>query len=226
MLDVVVHVPIEEPEDRVHVDGARIEPVVEDVLGETEMLGAAEIELKPGAVERRKADQHRRQDRAEINAGDDDQRIDRQIDARGSINLRRARSRARRSFPPRVSRPAACRNSFAEEDHGVLERKDVEKERQNVRRARRDDLRIAADDHRVGVVAGMAPAPDLRLAQDHEAGDLVDRVVHPFGLEGGAVAALVPAAVGRPSRRARHRRERTEPPPSFPRTSSRARPKR
>src|ERR1700734_3203611 len=43
----------------------------------------------------------------------------------------------------------------------------------------------------------MTPAPDLRLAQDHEAGDLVDRVVHPFGLEGGAVAALVPAAVGR-----------------------------
>ena len=37
----------------------------------------------------------------------------------------------------------------------------------------------------------------VRLAHDHEAGDLIDRVVHPVRLEGGAVAAFVPAAVGR-----------------------------
>ena len=50
---------------------------------------------------------------------------------------------------------------------------------------------------RVGVVARMAPAPGRRLAQHHEGGDLVDRVVHPARLEGGAVAAFVPARVGR-----------------------------
>src|SRR6185437_16128210 len=56
---------------------------------------------------------------------------------------------------------------------------------------------VAADDDGVGVVARMAPAPDSRFAHDHETGDLVDRVVHPARLEGGAVAAFVPAAVGR-----------------------------
>jgi hypothetical protein len=42
----------------------------------------------------------------------------------------------------------------------------------------------------------MAPAPGHRIAHDHEAGDLIDRVVHPARLEGGAVAAFVPARVG------------------------------
>ncbi len=57
--------------------------------------------------------------------------------------------------------------------------------------------------------ACMAPAPDGRLAQHHEAGDVIDDVVHPGRLEGGAVAAFVPARIAAPSRRARHRRGRT-----------------
>jgi hypothetical protein len=67
---------------------------------------------------------------------------------------------------------------------------------QQIRRAHDRYLGIAADDDGVGVVAGMAPAPGHRIAHDHEAGDLVDRVVHPRRLEGGAVAAFVPARVG------------------------------
>ena len=79
----------------------------------------------------------------------------------------------------------------------VLERENVEQKRHNIRRTRRDDLGVAADDDCVRVVACVAPAPDRRLAHDHETGDLIDRVVHPLRLEGGAMAALVPAAVGR-----------------------------
>ena len=68
---------------------------------------------------------------------------------------------------------------------------------QQVRRTHDGDLGVAADDDRVGVVARMAPAPGDRIAHQHEAGDLVDDVVHPARLEGGAVAAFVPARVAR-----------------------------
>ena len=66
---------------------------------------------------------------------------------------------------------------------------------QQVRRTHHGDLGVAADDDRVGVVAGMAPAPGHRIAHQHEAGDLVDDVVHPARAEGGAMAAFVPARV-------------------------------
>ena len=50
---------------------------------------------------------------------------------------------------------------------------------------------------RVGVVPGVAPAPDRRRAHDHEAGELVQPVVHPPRPERRAVARLVPARVRR-----------------------------
>ncbi len=66
---------------------------------------------------------------------------------------------------------------------------------QQVRRAHHGDLGIAPDDDGVGVVAGMTPAPGHRIAHQHEAGDLVDDIVHPARAEGGAMAAFVPARV-------------------------------
>ena len=96
-----------------------------------------------------------------------------------------------------VSRPVACRNTLRKKMTVFLSAKMLSRSETNIRRTRRDDLGIAADDDRIRVVARMAPAPDLRLAHDHEAGDLIDRVVHPLRLERGAMAALVPAAVGR-----------------------------
>ena len=76
-------------------------------------------------------------------------------------------------------------------------REDVGSKPQQRRRPHRGDLRVAADDDGVGVVAGMAPAPDRRLAHDHETGELIDGVVHPARLERRAVAAFVPARIGR-----------------------------
>ena len=49
---------------------------------------------------------------------------------------------------------------------------------------------------RVAVMAHVAPAPHDRFATDHERCDLVDRVVHPVGLERRAVPTFVPAGVG------------------------------
>ena len=71
-----------------------------------------------------------------------------------------------------------------------------EEELAHAGRTRHGDLRIAADDDRVAVMAIVAPAPDGRLAHDHERGDLVERVVHPVGLERRAVARFVPAGIG------------------------------
>ena len=62
-------------------------------------------------------------------------------------------------------------------------------------RPHRHDLRVAPDDQGVGVVPGMAPAPDGGLAHDHERRDVVDDIVHPAGPKRGAVPALVPARI-------------------------------
>ena len=69
--------------------------------------------------------------------------------------------------------------------------------RTQIRRAHHGDFRIAADDDGVGVVPRVAPAPGHRVAHNHEAGKLVDGVVHPLRLERRAVAAFVPARVRR-----------------------------
>ena len=53
------------------------------------------------------------------------------------------------------------------------------------------DFRVSTDDVGVRVVARVREAPHQRLAENHEAGHLVQQVVHPPGFEGGAVAAPV-----------------------------------
>src|ERR1700722_19554784 len=160
------------------------------------MLRHAAIEREPSAVQRRQTDIHRRQDRTEIDAGGDHQGVDRKIDARGPVNLRALALRHEGRLL--VGQPAGgVQKHLAKEDARVLEREDVEEKRHNVRGTRRDDLGIAPDDDRIRMVAGMAPTPDLRFAHDHEAGDLIDHIVHPLRLERGAMAALVPAAVSR-----------------------------
>ena len=53
------------------------------------------------------------------------------------------------------------------------------------------------DDDRVRVMACVAPLPGHRITHDHEAGDLVDDVIHPAGLERGTVATFVPARIRR-----------------------------
>ena len=65
-----------------------------------------------------------------------------------------------------------------------------------IRRPRHGDLRVAPDDDRVAVVPRVAPSPTGRFPQDHEGGDFVEGVVHPVGLERGAVSGFVPAGVG------------------------------
>jgi hypothetical protein len=77
-----------------------------------------------------------------------------------------------------------------------LQRKNVEQDAQNIRRARHGDLRVTADNDGVGMVARMAPTPRRRLAQHHEASDVIDGVVHPARPERRAVAVFVPPGIG------------------------------
>src|SRR5579871_182983 len=182
MLHVVVHVPVKEPEQRIHVHRSRIQPMVEHVLGEAEMLGATEIKLQPATVQGRKPDKHRWQDRAKAKTCDHDETIDREVDASGPVDLRPlARRQERRLLVVQTSR--GVDSEFLQEENGGLEREDVEKERRDIRRTWGDDLGVAADYDRVCMVTSMAPAPDFWLPQDHETRNLVDRIVHPLGLE-------------------------------------------
>ena len=76
--------------------------------------------------------------------------------------------------------------------------RDVEEVQEHLNEIRRpvgDDFTVAADDDGVGVMPAVAPAPDRRLLQDHEARDLVDHVIVPARLERRAVAAFVPAGI-------------------------------
>ncbi len=77
----------------------------------------------------------------------------------------------------------------------ISEAQDVEQESPQVRRAHRRDLPISPNDDRVGVVAGVTPAPEGRFLRVHERRDLVQRVIEPRRPERGPVAALVPARV-------------------------------
>ncbi len=66
----------------------------------------------------------------------------------------------------------------------------------HLRRSHCHDLRIPANDDRVGMVSGMRPTPDNRIAHDHEAGNLVHHRIHPAAAEGRTVPTLVPPRVG------------------------------
>src|ERR1700733_15277016 len=196
VLYVIVHVPIEEPEDRIHVNGARIQPMIEDVLGEPNVLRDPAIESEPPAVQRRQTDVHRRQNGAKREAGDDDEGINGKVNAGGKIHFP-ALALGHESRLLLVLPTRRVQKHLAKDDYIILKREGVEQEGDNVRGTRRDDFGVAPNDDRIRVVARMAPAPDLWLTHDHEAGDLINRIVHPLRLERGAMAALVPATIGR-----------------------------
>ena len=62
VLHVVVHVPVEIPVYPVHVDRPAIEPVVQDVFGQTRMLGQAIDDHEPGTVEVDQPDEEQGED--------------------------------------------------------------------------------------------------------------------------------------------------------------------
>ena len=47
----------------------------------------------------------------------------------------------------------------------------------------------------IGMVARVAVLPSHRVSHDHKAGQLIDRLVHPFRFERRTMTAFVPTAV-------------------------------
>ncbi len=121
-----------------------------------------------------------------------DHRQDRKIEARDREHPWPVALRNEGRFLRRE--PAAgMDHQLAKRSGAALQREQVEQQAEQMGRSLHGDLRVAPDDDGVGVMPGVAPAPDFRLAHDHEAGELIDRIVHPACLEGGAMAAFMPA---------------------------------
>ena len=180
-----------------------------------------EVVRQPATVEARQPDVDQRQPRSEVDGERDHEEVDRDPGARLAIRRVGARSSGMNVASSAVSRPAACRMHTHDHVNGVPDADDIEHQPQGIGRAHREDLAVAADDDRVGVVPGVAPAPERRLLHVHERRQLVERVVEPGRPECRPVSGLVPAGIRYRSVQnpvARGRRART---PSCPRTSSR-----
>ena len=88
VLDVIVHVPIDEPAQRIHVDRAAVEPMVGDVVGKTAVLGQARHDVMPGAIHPRQPDDHRRQDAARHDASHGNAGVDHEPHTGGPVRPR------------------------------------------------------------------------------------------------------------------------------------------
>ncbi|MCY1235197.1 hypothetical protein D9M72_478040 [compost metagenome] len=212
VLHMVVHVPIDEAAQRVHVDRAAVQPMVCHVVGEAAVLQQPGQHMMPSTVEPRQTDQHQRQDRTEVERERDRCGVDGKPDAGNEDRLRLFHFRDERRF---LGADDAKRVANHVDDRvpDIENAEEVQDEAQEIRRPHDGDLGIAADDDRVCVVARVAPAPGDGIAHDHEAGDLVDGVVHPHRLERRSMPAFVPATIGgRAVENAIGEEERNSPP--------------
>ncbi len=191
---VVVHLPVEEAIDGVHIDRPAVQPMIEHVFGHARMLRVAVDGHEPGAVEAGQADKHQRQDAARANRQADDARVDQHVDAGPKDHFAILRFRNERLLL-RGEPAGAVQQDIAVEEEGGVDAARSQQHGEQMRRPGHGYLRVAPDDQGVAVVAGVAPTPAGRFPQHHERGDLVERVVHPIGLEGRAVAGLMPARV-------------------------------
>ena len=196
MLDVVVHVGVQEPQERVQVHRAGVVAMVEHVLSQARVLHGPEEHHEPGPVEGGQPDVQRGHDGTDGHAP-----------RRGAGQHCDVGPRLPLELGQLVGRNEVT-GVVVDTARGVLEsaphRLGQQRHRQvhtqhGAQRARpgKHDLGVAPHDDGVGVVADVRPAPQGGLAQQHERRDVVDGVVEPLGPERGAVAALVPARVAR-----------------------------
>ena len=135
--------------------------MVEHVLGQAGMLGQADEDHEPAAV-------HGGQTPTSITGSQEPSartattidEVDRQPDARDAEDLRPLHLRHEGLLLLR--QPAeGVQHDVLDRDERLLIAKKLSSDAGDVRRAHRGDLRVAADDDRVGVVARVAPAPDV-----------------------------------------------------------------
>lgn len=79
VLHMVIHVPIKEAVERIHLDRAAVQPVIQDVLRESRVLRKSVNQHQPTAVEVQQPDIHQRQNAVPIDSGRDRRAIDQEI---------------------------------------------------------------------------------------------------------------------------------------------------
>ena len=160
------------------------------------MLQQADHDMVPGAVDARQADQHQRQPRAHVERQCNGDGVDGRPDT-GDADRLRPLLLGNEGLLGRADDAGGVAQHVAHCVPDIAHAEEGQHHAHEIRRPHDRYFGIATDDDGVGVVAGMAPAPGDRVAHDHEAGDLIDHVVHPLRAEGGAMAAFVPARIRR-----------------------------
>ncbi len=69
MLDMVIHVPVQETDDGIHIRRARVQPVIQHILVESQMLRQAGHQDEKASEEGREHDEHGRLYRSVVEAG-------------------------------------------------------------------------------------------------------------------------------------------------------------
>jgi len=170
--------------------------MVGDVLRKSEMLQQTGHDMMPGAVKAWEADDHQGKDGTHPEAQGDRCKIDPQPDTGDKKHLRRL---IFCNIGPLVRMQAPCHmhKHTPQQLQRVDDAEQIEHDFQEIRRAHCNDFRIPSHDNGVGVMPDVAGAPDDRIADQHEAGDLIDDGVHPGRLEGSPVSAFVPSGIRR-----------------------------
>ena len=75
VLDMVVHIQIEESMNRIHVYGAAVQSMIEDIFRQSGMLRVAVEDHQPSAEEVRQTDKHQGENAVGINGQVDDSKI-------------------------------------------------------------------------------------------------------------------------------------------------------
>ena len=159
------------------------------------MLRQPEQVGQPRAIQAWQADKHQWQPAVLIQRQSDHQGVNHQPDPRRAHHCRPFRLRNKALLF--VIHTPGCMAQYRAQ--GIEPMGQIEQAQRHAHQTwwtRLDDFRIAPHHDSVGVMTGMAPAPDMRLEQAHEAGDLIHRIVHPAGFERRAVAHFMPARIG------------------------------
>ncbi len=175
MFHVVVHVPVDKPADRIHVNRPAVEPVVEDVLGQSGVLRRIVDDHEPRPKE---LGQHKQEDRKPAmpnDRGGDHHSVNSKTEPRIAINLREFAFRDEGALGVRD-------DSQRVPDHArevgpvAAHVEKIQDERAKIGRTRNLDFGIAPDDDSVAMMPGVAPAPDHGFPHYHERREFIKHV--------------------------------------------------
>ena len=195
MLDVIVHVQVQEPEHRIHVHRAGVPPMIENVFAKAGVLGRPKEGHQPRPVERRPHHEQQRHETSRHDTGgehaDDPDQVAAGLPHDPAMQLER-------DVPGDVGVKSITRMAHdpANQRRHAGEAEQVDGPRPNVDRSGEHDLRIASDDDRVAVVANVRPPPHRGFAQQHERGREIHQFIEPRGAKRRAVATFVPPRIG------------------------------